>query len=309
MIPSFLLQKEPNLAESKPVKNNLSFLDNTAKNASSFVLSSIYQQYTSQSKGLLQYIDSRVKVVFLILYILVINISHIYINQLIISIFVLFMYILSKINILKSYKKILFLGFFFGFLIFVPASLNIFTKGETLISLIQFSGKSGWWIYSLPNEISITREGIYLVLGLTFKVINSVSLVLLIVSTTSFERIIKSLSFFKVPDIFLLTLTLSYKFIFILSQTYEDTYLALKMRWWNRGKINDAENRIAGRIGFLFRKSWEKYEQTYQAMIARGFTGSANFNYFTPLKKTDFFFILIIILFPILLFLSNTLYA
>jgi energy-coupling factor transporter transmembrane protein EcfT len=81
--------------------------------------------------------------------------------------------------------------------------------------------------------------------------------------------------------------------------------MALKMRWWDLGNTDDAENRIAGRIGFLFRKSWEKYELTYQAMVARGYMGSANFNYFNPFKPADYLFISIMtVLFALFIFLN-----
>jgi len=291
MIPSFLLEKEKiqfnGVAESK----KLSFIDKTINNAAAFVSATFVQWQSAKKKGFFQLLDSRVKVMFLLFYVILVSILTSVAAQLLTASILLLLYFFSKLNIISIYKRVFAIGFIFGFLIFIPASLNIFTKGENVFTVLRFSHPHSWWIYNIPQEIAITHEGIRTVLRLTLKVFNSVSIVLLVVSTTTFERIVKSLSFFKIPDIFLLTLTLSYKFIFILSNTVIETYRAIKMRWWNRGSVREAEEIVAGRIGYLFRKSWERYELVYMSMISRGFTGRVNFCYFSKLKPNDFMFI------------------
>ena len=260
---------------------------------------------SSARSGLLQKIDSRVKVIALLLFIVLISITHSL--QIQFTLFILFflLSLLSKMNVLYLYKRVAIIGFFFGFLIFIPASLNLFTKGETVFNLIHFSRPRQLWIYTIPQIISVTKEGLMLVTLLTMRVVNSVSLVLLIVSTTTFERLIKSLAFFKVPNIFLLTLTLTNKFIFLLSNTIIETYQAIRMRLWNRGAIKEAENIVAGRIGYLFRKSWERHEMTYQAMVARGFNGKLNFYSFKKLKRNDYLFLMAtIVLFSVFILIN-----
>jgi cobalt/nickel transport system permease protein len=305
MIPSFLLQKENIQIKDINESRNLSFIDKTIKNAASFVTATFLQWQSAKRNGFLQSLDSRVKVIFMLLYIILISITNSLTNQLVIAFILLLLFLFSKLNIFHIYKRVLAAGFIFGFLIFLPASLNIFTKGEIAFSVIRFSHPHNWWIYNLPQVIAVTYEGIHTVLRLTLKVTNSVSLVMLVVSTTTFERIVKSLSFFKIPDIFLLTLTLTYKFIFILSITVVETYHAIKMRWWNRGSVKDAEEIVAGRIGYLFRKSWERYEFVYQSMVARGFNGRVNFCYFDKLKVADYLFITAFLLFFSFLILIN----
>jgi len=53
-----------------------------------------------------------------------------------------------------------------------------------------------------------------LVLKLFLKISVSILLTLLVIHSTSFAEIIKALRIFKIPDIILLSVTLSYKFIF-----------------------------------------------------------------------------------------------
>ena len=309
MIPEFLLQKEQINSGNEVVKYKLSFIDKTMKNAASFITTSYSQHFASKREGLLQAVDARVKVAFMLSLAVVINLTQNIIAQLILFLMIFLFSILSKLKLVSIYKKALLIGFIFGFLVFVPACLNIFTKGHRVVSLLTFSDVHQWWIYKIPKEIYITREGLIVVLRLTLKVINSVSIVLLVTTTTTFDGIIKSLSYFKVPGIFLLTLTMSYKYIFVLTRTVEETYYSLKMRWWNRGSVIEAENLIAGRIAYLFKKSWERYELSYQSMIARGFDGSFNFNNFDRLKRVDFAFIFINIILASSILLINFIYV
>lgn len=309
MIPEFLLQKEKTKFEDEAVKYKLSFIDKTMKNAASFITASFSQYHSSKKNGLLQFVDPRVKVFIMICFTVTINLSHNILSQFILFSIIFSFSILSKVKLVSLYKKAVLLGFVFGFLVFVPACLNIFTEGHPFVTLLTFSKEHQWWIYTIPKEIYITREGILVVLKLTFKVMNSVSMVLLVTSTTTFEGIVKSMSYFKVPGIFLLTLTMSYKYIFILSRTVEETYCSLKMRWWDRGSVTEAEKLIAGRIGYLFQKSWKRYELTYQSMIARGFEGSFNVYCFDKLKRIDYTFICINILFMVSIIVINLIYA
>ncbi len=309
MIPEFLLQKEKTPSENEPVKYKLSFIDKTMKNTASFITTSFTHYHTSKKPGLLQSVDSRVKVFFMIGFIVIINLTHNIAAQFTLCSIIFLTGIVSGIKLTRLYKKVALIGLVFGFLIFVPACLNIFTNGQPLITLLTFSKEHQWWIYKIPKEIYITREGVWLVLKLTFKVMNSVALVLLVTATTTFENIIKSLSWFKIPGVFLLTLTMSYKYIFVLSKTVEETYFSLKMRWWNRGSVIEAENLIAGRIGYLFQKSWERYELTYQSMVARGFDGTFKIYYFDKLKQIDYYFISISILLMTSIVVLNLIYA
>ena len=291
MIPEFLLQEET--FESASVRKNTGgfFIDKTIKRIAAFISSVFFQWESSGKAGLLQRLDSRVKVFFMFLFIIVISFTHSPVEQLFITVLLIVLSLLSAVGIFDLYKKVLPIGFLFGFLIFLPASLNIFTKGQSLFTLIRFNQPHHFWIYTIPAEISVTREGLMIVASLTMRVINSVSLVLLIVSTTTFELVIKSLKFFKVPQIFLLTLTLTYNYIFILSNTTIETYRAIKMRWWNRGSVKNAEEIVAGRVGYLFRRSMERHELIYKSMLARGFNGKVIFCQFQKLKTIDYVFL------------------
>jgi cobalt ECF transporter T component CbiQ len=309
MIPSFLTEKQKLNIDDKKLKTSSNFIDKTIKNAAHIIFNTMQHFIFSQKKGLLQSIDARVKVFFLFLGIIFISIIHSPALQLIISGCILLLYILSDINIINVYKKIIIISFFFGFIVFIPASLNVFTEGKPIITLFNFNKELNWWIYKVPSKIFISYEGILITFKFTLKVINSISLTLLIAYTTTFEIIVKALSFYKIPSIFLMTLTMSYKFIFILSKTIIETYNSLKMRWWNYKKIIEAEEIVAGRINYIFRKSWQKYERLYDAMLLRGFDGNINIYYFKKLSKKDYLFLIIFILFLISIYYISIFYV
>ncbi len=307
MIPSFLLENENIQFKSIAETKKHTFIDKTIKSAAVFITTTLTQWQFANKTGFFQLLDSRVKTIFLFVYVVFISVSSSITCQILfLLIFILFC-IISKVNFLFIYKRAFFFGFIYGFLIFVPASLNIFSKGENAITLFRFSQEHTWWIYTIPKEIAITYEGIYTVFRLTLKVVNAISIVLILMSTTTFERIIKSLSFFKIPKIFLLTITLAYRFIFVLSNTIIETYYAIKMRWWNRNSMINADEIVTGRIGYLFRKSWERYEIVYQSMIARGFNGKIEFCYFEKLRRNDFLFMIISsIIFMFFIIINNS---
>jgi cobalt/nickel transport system permease protein len=289
-IPSFLLTKEPrqkNIVSAE--KHSFSFIDRTLKNIAGFIGSGYQQRETAARKGLLRQIDARVKVVVLAMYTLLISFISYLPLQLVISAYILLLYILSRVPLLAVYKKVFVYSFVFGFLVFAPAALNLVTGGEIVFSILKLQSAHHWWIYHLPAEIGITSEGITVVARMSLKVFNSLSLTLLIINTTPFTEIIKSLKVFKVPDMFLLIITLTYKFIFILSLTIEETYFALKLRWWRKLKKAEAGNIVAGRITHIFRRSWARYEETWHAMEARGFTGDVNLCYLHKIKRSDIY--------------------
>lgn len=309
MIPFFLLEKENQGETGQSFKNKLSFIDKTLKKAADFVTITVLQGHISSGKGFFQKLDGRVKVCFLFMFVVLTSITGKIELHCTIAFFLFLLFIISKVNLVSTYRKILIFGFFFGFLVFAPSALNIFNKGNLVFTLFSFEKTGQIWIYKIPKEIYITDTGIANLTKLTLKVINSLTVVFLVIYTTSFERIVKSLSFYRIPDIFLLTLTLSYKFIFILSQTITETYLSLKMRLWGNIRLKQSEEIVTGRIGYLFRKSHERYEMVFQSMTARGYNGTANFHYFEKLKITDYIFSICMIVFVSIIIYFNSFYV
>lgn len=107
---------------------------------------------------------------------------------------------------------------------------------------------------------------------LTSRVMNSLALSFFVLYTTPFPEIIKALKVLKIPDGFLMIITLSYKYMFIFAKTVEDMHLAKKSRL--AGQVSNAEARrwIAGRLAFIFKKTRLRCEEIFKAMLGRGFS-------------------------------------
>lgn len=281
------------LAKIKRAK--LSFLDKTIINSSKAVKSIYLQAENAARDNFIQEINPKVKLISLIYMSIVISIVNNPVIQILISAFILLSYIIARLKIFEVYRKIFLLAFIFGFLVVLPASLNVITPGKIIFNLIKFNKPSHFLIYTIPQNIGFTTNGIQVVALVFLRVMNSVSFALLVVFTTPFPAFIKSFKMIGVPDTFLMILSLAYKYIFILSRTIEETYFAFKSRL--SGNINNTSIRrlIGGRIFFIFKRSMIIYQSTYHAMVSRGYEGKVILHTQNHFTVKDFIVLIIII--------------
>ena len=272
-IPSFLLDKPASVGFTQG-KGRLktSFLEKGMHHLADVIKSGYIQWETASMNGFFQSVDARIKVVFLLVYVIIVSLKRDVAPQLYIGGFVFILVLISRLNVFSFYKKVILLGFFFGFLIALPSAFNVITKGEVVLSLFHFSKDYQFWIYHIPSEIGVTREGLNVVAMLTLRVANSLSLAFLVLHTTPFPDIIKALKILKVPDGFLMVITLAYKYIFIFAKTVEDMHLAKKSRLARQVNSADARSWVAGRMGFVFKKTRLRCEEIFKAMLGRGFS-------------------------------------
>jgi cobalt/nickel transport system permease protein len=295
-IPLYLFQTQNDIHEKTKLKKaNLSFLDKTILYAARAV-KSIYQQAENATRdNLIHNIHPYIKLFALIYLIVIISFVNTLNAQLMATFLILICYVIARLKIAEVYLKVFLLAFIFGFIIVLPASLNIITPGEIIINLIKLNRPRYFWIYVIPQNIGFTMEGFQVVSLFFLRVLNSISLAMLVVFTTSFPSFIKSFKIMGVPDTFLLIISLAYKFIFILSRTIEETYFALKSRLLGTIRNRHIRNLIGGRVFFIFKKSMIIYENTYYAMVSRGYKGKIFLYSQHPFTLRDFVALLIII--------------
>jgi len=288
-VPDFLLNVTPLPPPlKKGGKAGLSFIDATLKKFAG-VIKTTYEQWDASSRhGFLQMLDARVKVLFLLYFIIIVSIKNSIFPESGIFLFIFIIAIASRLNIIAYLKRVLLLGFIFGFLIALPSSLNIISNGKIILPLIHFAESHDFWIYHIPSQIGLTMEGLQVTATLTLRVINSVALSLLVLNTTRFADVIKAFKVFRVPDAFLLIITLSYQYIFIFAKTVEEIYLSMKSRLITQIGSNEARQIISGRITFIFRKTRIQCEEVYRAMTCRGFTDKIRLYHFRSLNVIDY---------------------
>ena len=286
-IPFFLLSKPQQYsAKTTSTVSKAHLLDKGIDQFARLIKTTYVQWETARKEGFFQKLDARVKVLFLLFFVVIVSMKRSFFPEIAIVVFVFALAALSRLNLFSFYGRVIFFGFIFGFLIALPSALNIITGGEIVIPIAHLSKPYNFWIYHIPATVGITRQGIEGVAMLTLRVINSLSLSFLVIYTTPFPEIIKALKSLKVPDPFLMIITLAYKYIFIFAQTLEDIYLAKKSKIIEVSAAG-ARNWVAGRIAFLFRKTQVRCEEVFNGMLARGFSGDVMLYTYRKMTKKD----------------------
>lgn len=289
-IPAFLLSKpSPVINTREQGSLHASSIEKGMKYLSEMITAGFINVGQETGKGVFRNLDPRLKVLFLVFFVLIVSLKRDIFPEVVIALFMVLMVALSRIDFWRFYRKIIGLTFFFGFCIAFPAAFNVVTPGEVSIRVAALSQSYDFWIYHIPREIGLTRQGIEGVVMLCLRVMNSLTISLLVIHTTPFHKIIKALNVFRVPDTFLLIITLSYKYIFIFANTVENMYLARKSRLVGMVKNEEARMWIAGRIVFMFRKTMARYDEVFSAMVARGFAEEVKFSDFGTLTRKDGF--------------------
>jgi cobalt/nickel transport system permease protein len=273
-VPPFLLER-PAAASSDRGKGKLKmpFIERAVHQFASFIKAGYLQWESASTDTFFRRIDARIKVLFLLFFILIVSLKRDLLPEVLIGAFIFALILSARLNIVTLYKRVIVFGFFFGFLIALPSALNVITPGQIVLPILHLSGAHDFLVCRIPAEIGITRQGAYGVAMLTLRVMNSLALSFFVLYTTAFPEIIRALKMLRVPDSFLMVITLSYKYMFLFAKTAEDMHLAQKSRLAGPVKNVEARRWIAGRMGFLFRKTQQRCEDIFKAMLGRGFSG------------------------------------
>jgi cobalt/nickel transport system permease protein len=101
----------------------------------------------------------------------------------------------------------------------------------------------------------------------------SVSLAILLVVTTPWADVLKSLRALKVPQVFILVLSMTYRYVFLFLHTANGILLARKSRVVGRTSGGEQRRWITGTMGNLMSRAFKMSNDVYSAMLARGFAG------------------------------------
>jgi cobalt/nickel transport system permease protein len=281
----------------------LSFIDRSIEKIAGIIKSYLLFE-SAPVNGMFQRLDSRVKILFMIFFLIIVSLKKDIKSEILIFLIIYIFVYFSKLKIFSFYKRVFFLGFIFGFLVALPSSLNFITSGEIILPLVHLNSSKDFWIYHIPSVIGITAEGLTGTIMLTLRVINSLSISFLVVYTTKFSEMIRAFKVLKIPDTFLMIISITYKYIFIFARTVEDIYFSMKSRI--TGSLNRSEMRdlIAGRMAFMFKKSRITCEDVYRAMISRGFSNEIRIYSFNRMRIIDWFSGIMLLIIGIIIILK-----
>jgi cobalt/nickel transport system permease protein len=179
----------------------------------------------------------------------------------------------SRVSLWFFLKRVWLFVPLFSAAIVLPALLNIVTPGEPLFVLIKLHAAHTWGPYTIPQEIAVTRQGLWGSILFVSRVTTSVSFAVLLTLTTRWSDVFAGLRALFVPRIFVMTLSMTERYLFVLLRLIQDMYRARKSRTIRPLPMADERNWIASRIGVTYEKSVEMAEDVYRAMLSRGFHG------------------------------------
>ncbi|HEX3011333.1 MAG TPA: cobalt ECF transporter T component CbiQ [Syntrophomonadaceae bacterium] len=157
-------------------------------------------------------------------------------------------------------------------LLSIPGMFNIINDGTPLLFLYK-TGPFRFWGITLPGSLFISRQGTVAALFLFLRTGISLSMGVLLIATTSASSLFRSLHSLKIPDLFVMIIDMSYRYLGLLINISVELFEARKLR--TVGYMNGKNQRafIGFSIAALFNRSMMLAEEVYQAMAARCYTG------------------------------------
>ncbi len=230
--------------------------------ALSFFKESIFADESAGRRGFLQSLDPRIKAAAFLLFILQILWTKNIIILLFLYALCLLLAQVSKINLGFFLRRTWIFIPLFSLLIAIPALFNFVTPGEPLAT------------FSICGlNFTITRPGLSGAVLFIARVTTSVSFAVLLNITTRHFDLLKVLRIFRVPQLFVMTIGMCYRYIYLFAEIIEQTYLAIKSRAGVRVRQKKGRQIVAWNIACLWQRSYQLNEEVYGAMLSRGFSG------------------------------------
>jgi len=249
------------------------FLDKTLLAAARIAEQSLFSDIYSRRTGILQRLDVRIKLVSFLCIIILISFLRVPQTVWIAYGFSLVLALFSQIPTGFFIKRVWLFVPIFSAAIVLPAILNIVTPGDSIWTLITLPRSYTWWHYTIPSEIAVTRQGLWGGILFVSRVAASVSFAVLFTLTTKWTEVFSGLRSLFVPRIFVVTLSMTERYLFVLLRLIQDMYRGRKSRTIRPLSPAVDRNWTASRIGVSFKKSVEMSEDVYKAMLSRGFHG------------------------------------
>lgn len=232
-----------------------SFVERTLIDINHTLEQSLFAEKVARQKGLLQYFDPRLKLIATLLLLIAIGSSR---QPLVIAMF------LAVALILAGFSKISLFTFIKRVLLFVL----IFTGVIALPALFLTPGPVLW---TLPLGLVVTRTGAMSALFLMLRVTASISWATLLVLTTPWNDVLKALGVLHIPDVIVLILGMTYRYIHMLLHEANDMFLSRKSRLLKKLSREKERELLGATGGVLLGKSLQMSGEVYLAMLSRGY--------------------------------------
>jgi cobalt/nickel transport system permease protein len=264
------------------------FVGKTIDGIFGFLEEALVSESFSRRDGFLQSLDPRAKLISILTLIFATSLIGDLRLLIFVYMFTLLLSYLSKIEILFFIKRVwLFIPIFAG-IIAIPMIFNIFFPGDPLFVLAYLGPGAHLGPFSLPSSIYITREGVNAAVIFTMRVATCVSAVVLLFLTTPQQILFKSLRTLGVPKIYVFTMGMTYRYIFLLMNMVREMYIAKKARTIKARGMFEEQKWVGGRIGYTLIRSLDMSEKVHKAMMSRGYNGDVKIMQEFKMRNRDY---------------------
>ena len=228
---------------------------------------------TAKTRGLLQSIDPRVKVVSLLAALVLTTMVHRIDVLAMLCATTLLLALASSLPMGRWLVQTWLLVPSFTALMALPAVLNVVTPGDPVWVLAHLASPLHLGAWTLPATLAVTRQGLLTVAILVLRVGVAVSWTVLLTMTTPWDRLLRALRVLGAPKGLLLILALMHRYLRLVIRQAHEMHLALVSRVIQPPSARAGQRMVGSRIGALLRRCMKLSRDVYDAMRARGYTG------------------------------------
>lgn len=240
------------------------FIERTLLDIASVVQRTVSLDAVAARRGFLQACDPRVKLASFAVLLAAVLVSRGFAGLSALYAATLVLALVSSVSLPSFLKRTLPFIPLFSLLVVAPAIFGFVTPGEPVARFSVFG-----------FDIDITRQGLLSAGIILLRVLVSVSLSVLLVLTTRRHALLKALRVFRVPEVFVMTMGMTYRYIYLLLEVARDSFTALKSRVGCVSSSVDGQKVVGLNMGALWMRSWRLQGQVYDAMVSRGYAGAA----------------------------------
>lgn len=286
-------------------RSKKNFVEKTLVDLSKVVQETIFSENIARTRGFLQALDPRTKLISFTFLLIAVSMLHSISLLVLTYVGIAVLAVLSKIPLPLFVKRVWLVVPLFTAIMLIPALFNWVRPGTPLITLWDFGHALNLGPLHLPGTLAITKQGLTGAILMVLRVGVSVSLALTLTLTTKWTDLLKGLRVLFVPKIFVTTMEMTYRYIFVLLSIVEEMFFARKSRMVGATDLKENRRFIAASMGTLFGKSQAMSEEVYASMLARGYTGEIRTINRLKFSIADGASILIAFLLSLLLFAAN----
>lgn len=282
-----------------------SFITKTLNGLFTFFEETVESEESAHRDGLLQSLDARVKLISILALIVAVSFLHDWRILFIVYGLILVFAAASRIETWFFVKRVwLFIPIFAGIIVF-PVIFNVFMAGDTLFNIVTIGEGAHIGPLALPATIAVTRQGTMTAVMFVLRVATCVSAAVLLFLTTPRDTLFNSLRSLGVPKVYVLTLNMCYRYIFLFIDMIKDFYIAKKSRTIKPLPLGEEQKWVGGRIGYTLVKSLDMGEKVHGAMLSRGYNGDVKLLKEYKMKPRDYTALVLVLAFSAILVLIS----